>query len=179
MAIAIALLRAVNLGPHGKLPMAELRTALTALGHGNVRTLLATGNVLLDADAVGAKLEAQIEALLADRFELKTDVLVRTPAQWTDLIAANPFAEAAKADPAHLVAMPLKACPAPGAKEALRADIQGREEVEVRGDTAYLWYPDNIGDSRLTAAVIDRKLGVRGTGRNWNTTLKIAAAAQQ
>lgn len=177
MPTAIALLRAVNLGSHGKLPMAELRAELTNCGFGGVRTLLATGNLVLQSQRAGAELEAQIEAIVADRFSLATDVLVRTPDQWAGLVAANPFTEAARIDPSHLVVMPLKIPPGPGAVESLRAAIQGREDVEVRGDTAYLWYPDNIGDSRLTAAVIERKLGVRGTGRNWNTTLKIAAAA--
>jgi uncharacterized protein (DUF1697 family) len=176
MPTAIALLCAVNLGPHGKLAMADLRTALAGLGYGNVRTLLATGNVLLDAGVAPPELERQLEAALVDRFGLSTEVVVRTPDQWARIIAENPFPDAARSDPAHLVVMLLKASPPPSAVETLRAAIKGREEVEVREGTAYLWYPDNIGDSRLTAAVIDRKLGVRGTGRNWNTALKIAAA---
>ena len=158
--------------------MAELREVLTAEGFGEVRTLLATGNVLLDTDARGGKLEERLESILADRFGLKTDVLVRTPAEWARAVEDNPFPDAAKSDPAHLVIMPLKSHPGAGALESLRSAISGPEEVEVIGDTAYLWYPDDIGHSKLTAAVIDRKLGVRGTGRNWNTALKILAAVQ-
>ena len=61
--------------------------------------------------------------------------------------------------------------------EALQQAIKGREVVAATGKHLYIVYPDGIGRSRLTNAVIDRQLGTRGTGRNWNTVLKLAALA--
>ena len=58
---------------------------------------------------------------------------------------------------------------------ALRAAIRGPEMVEARGPHAYIVYPAGVGTSKLTAAVIDAKLETRGTARNWNTVLKLAA----
>jgi uncharacterized protein (DUF1697 family) len=69
--------------------------------------------------------------------------------------------------------MPLKSAPAEGGLAALRAAIAGKEQVELIGRNLYLTYPDGIGDSELTTTVIERRLGVRGTARNWNTTLKL------
>ena len=70
-----------------------------------------------------------------------------------------------------------KAAPADGALEALRAAIKGPEQVAIVGRNAYLVYPDGIGRSKLTITVIEKKLGVRGTARNWNTVLKLAEMA--
>jgi uncharacterized protein (DUF1697 family) len=176
MARWTALLRAVNLGPSNKIPMAGVREMLAGLGYTEVRTLLASGNAVFEADAEEAEISAAIEAGLRQRFGLATDVLVRSPRQWAALVRANPFPEAASRDPAHLVAMPLKSPPPPEAVQALKAAISGAEQVEVIGRDAYLAYPEVIAGSKLTISLIDRKLGVRGTGRNWNTVLKIAAA---
>ena len=67
----------------------------------------------------------------------------------------------------------------PAAKDvaALQATIRGPEIVRAKGRQAYIVYPDGIGRSRLTSALIERKLGTRATGRNWNTVLKLGAVA--
>ena len=96
------------------------------------------------------------------------------------LIAANPFPEQAASDPAHLVLMgTLRDAPSAGGREdALRAAIKGREIVQARGRHLYIVYPDGIGPSKLTGGVIERALSTRGTARNWNTVLKLAALAR-
>jgi len=62
--------------------------------------------------------------------------------------------------------------------DELRAAITGPEIVHGDGQQAYIVYPDGIGRSRLTAALIERKLATRGTARNWNTVMKLAALAE-
>ncbi len=74
--------------------------------------------------------------------------------------------------------MALKTPPDPSTFPALRAAIKGPERVELSGRHAWLVYPDGVGRSKLTNTVIERRLGVRGTARNWNTVLKLAALAQ-
>ena len=61
------------------------------------------------------------------------------------------------------------------AMAALRAAIVGREVVAAGARHLYVVYRDGAGASRLTAAVIDSKLGTRCTARNWNTVRKLAA----
>jgi uncharacterized protein (DUF1697 family) len=177
MTVFIALLRAVNVGGSGKIAMADLRAMAEDMGLAAPRTLLQSGNLVFAGKGGAAVLEAQLEAETAKRFGLKTSYLVRTAAEWDELISANPFPDEAKADPSHMVAMPLKEAPPAEAVKALRAAIKGREAVEAIGRTLYLVYPDGIGTSKLTIAVIERKLGTIGTGRNWNTVLKLAALA--
>jgi uncharacterized protein (DUF1697 family) len=176
--IHIALLRAVNVGGRS-LRMAELAAMLRRIGFGSVRTLLQSGNVVLDSGAKrGAALEALLEAETEKRLGIRADYLVRTPAEWREAIAANPFAREAARDPAHLVLVPLKAAPQETRMAALRAAIQGRERANAVGRSLYLVYPDGIGRSKLTLGVVEKALATRGTARNWNTVLRLAALVE-
>jgi uncharacterized protein (DUF1697 family) len=170
----VALLRAVNVGGKNLVPMASLRALFEDLGFTRVRTLLQSGNVVFSG-AAGPAVEETLEKATRERLGVSADFLVRTAAEWSEIRAHNPFPEEARQDPGHLVVMCLKSAPAPGAVEALRAAIVGNERVAVEGRQAYLVYPDGIGRSKLTVALVERKLGARGTGRNWNTVEKLAA----
>jgi uncharacterized protein (DUF1697 family) len=178
MTTYIALLRAVNLGPHNRVGMADLRELLTGLGMQGVQTLLQSGNAVFQSDArTAAQLERLIEGAAATQLRLETVVMVRSHRDWKGIIASNPFPTEAKEDPSHLLVLPLKESPARGAAGALQDAISGREVVRVDGRCAYVVYPDGIGRSKLTSALIEKKLGTRGTGRNWNTVLKLDALA--
>jgi uncharacterized protein (DUF1697 family) len=172
----VALLRAVNLPSHNKASSSELRALMTKLGLADGRTLLASGNMVFGSTGkTPAALEALLAAAAQKQLGLATEIFVRTEREWSALIAANPFRAEAKADPAHLVLMTFKDAPGAAQVAALEAAIVGRERVAAQGRHAYVVYPDGIGRSRLTVALIERKLGTRGTGRNWNTVLKLAA----
>jgi uncharacterized protein (DUF1697 family) len=178
MTIYIGLLRAVNLGAHNKIAMADLRELLTRLGMRDVQTLLQSGNVVFRSDVrSAAELEGLIEGAAAKQLRLTTDVLLRSDKEWKAIIADNPFPKDAKVDPSHLLAVVLKTAPERTNVKALQQAITGREIINVRGRCAYIVYPDGIGRSRLTSAVIEKTLATRGTGRNWNTVLKLAALA--
>jgi uncharacterized protein (DUF1697 family) len=176
MALHIALLRAVNVGRR-KLAMAELKETFESLGFSDVRTILQSGNVLFgSANRSGAMVEAYLEAATEKRFKLSTDYFVRTVEEWNAIVAQNPFPREAADDPSHLLVLPLKSAPEKSALTALQASIQGREVVRAAGRELYVYYPDGIGESKLTVALIERKLQTRCTGRNWNTVLKIQSA---
>jgi uncharacterized protein (DUF1697 family) len=160
--------------------MGELRHMLTAIGFKDVKSLLQSGNVVFTSEApAGAELEARLEAETHKRIGLQTAFFVRTPRDLDAVIAGNPFLAQAKGDPSHLVVMFLKDAPKAGAVESLRAVIKGPELVQAKGKHAYITYPAGIGESRLTTAVIEAKLGTQGTGRNWNTVRKLAALAAE
>lgn len=174
----IVLLRAVNLPSHKKIGMGDLRAFFEALGF-EAQTLLQSGNaVLRGGKGTGTALEAKLEKAAAAELKLETDFFVRTAKVWDAVIKGNPFPREAKNDPGHLVVMPLKKKPAAAGLKALRAAIKGREQVEAGGKHLYITFPDGIGRSKLTTRMIEDALGTTGTGRNWNTVLKLAAAAK-
>lgn len=173
----VALFRAVNVGGHGKVAMSDLREMGASLGFDAPRTVLQTGNLVFGADTDRADaLEQEIEKAATARLGLKSDVMVRDADSWQALVEANPFQAEARADPAHLVLLVLKGDPSPSAQTAVEAAVKGRERVHVSGRSAYVVFPDGIGRSKLTIGVLERCLGTRATGRNWNSVAKIGAA---
>ena len=178
MTTHIGLLRAINLGPHNRVAMKELCALLGSLDLHEPRSLLQSGNVIFGCDAKStAKLEGALEAALAKRLKVETDFFVRTAKEWQAIIAANPFPKQAKDDPGHLILMCLKDAPERAAVTALQQAIVGRETVRADGRQAYIVYPDGVGQSKLTIKLIEKHLATRGTGRNWNTVLKLGAIA--
>ncbi len=179
MSIHIALLRGINVGGHNKVAMSDLRDLFGALGFTGVTSVLQSGNLVFQSDRrSGAALERLLETETAERLAVTVDYFVRTANEWEKIVARNPFPDEAKSDPSHLVVMFLKAAPPAKNVDALRAAIRGPEIISSDGKQLYVVYPTGIGRSKLTTALIEQKLGSRGTGRNWSTVLKLAALCE-
>lgn len=175
MAPRIALFRAVNVSGANKVAMTELKAMFEDLGLGPARTLQAAGSVVFHGPGSDATLEVLLETEAANRFGLKSPVFVRDAAEWDAIIAHNPFLDAARDEPNRLLVMPLKGRPAPEDVAELQAAGQHGERVAAWEACAYFHYAGGVGESKLTPKLIERCLGFAGTGRNWNTTLKLAA----
>ncbi|HZM28035.1 MAG TPA: DUF1697 domain-containing protein [Gemmatimonadales bacterium] len=179
MPVCIALLRAVNL-PHSQVAMSDLRDLLLQVGFTEPRSLLQSGNLVFRTRSTSTeRLEALLESETRKRLDVDTDYMVRTAAEWEGLIAANPFPKEAQRDPGRLLVVALKAKAEADRVGALQAAIQGPEIVRGVGKQLYVVYPNGVGRSRLTSSLIEKKLGTRGTGRNWNTVLKLSTAAAE
>lgn len=174
----IALLRAVNVGGRTSLKMSDLREVAETLGFSQVRTLLQSGNLVFEAKGRGAALESTLEAALKKHNGMETDCLVRSAEELDLVVEANPFPREAKSDPGHLVVMFLKDRVDAKAVRALQGLVKGRELIRQNGRELYITYPDGIGRSKLTGALIEKALGTRGTARNWNTVRKLADLAR-
>lgn len=168
----IALLRGVNVGGHRMIAMSDLVALLDRLGLTDARSLLQSGNLVFRASGrTSAQLEKMLDAEVQKRLGVETKFFVRTADELKDIIAKNPFKREAKDDPGHLLVMFLHG----EAKDVktLQDAIKGRETFRAIGRQLYIVYPDGVGTSKFTNALIEKKLGVRGTARNWNTVLKL------
>jgi len=176
----VALLRAVNVGGRNSVAMADLRDLLARLGFDDARSLLQSGNLVF---RTGKRSTAQLEELLGDevrkRLDVTTDFFVRTAEEWKGIVAGNPFPKEARSDPGRLVVQFLRDAPSAESVRALQASIAGPEIVRAKGREAYMVYPDGMGRSKATSALIERKLATRATARNWNTVAKLAALAAE
>jgi uncharacterized protein (DUF1697 family) len=176
MTIQIALLRGVNVGGHQAVAMPELRDLLTQLGFSDARSLLQSGNLVFRGDSrAGVDLESLLATEAETRLGIRTDFIVRSAKKWREVVAHNPFRKEAERDPSHLVVMFLKSATNAKDVKAVQAAIAGSEIIRAHGRHLYIVYPDGIGRSRLTNALLEKKLGIRGTARNWNTVMKLAA----
>ena len=175
MSERICLLRGVNVGGV-KVPMNDLKAIAVEAGFAHPRTLLASGNLVVESTKATAALETDIEAAMQATFGLKIAAMARTPQQWADLIAANPFKAEAQAQPARALAMVMKDAIRPGVVEACRELAAPGERVEAVDGTLYFWFPNGQGQSAIFKKATPRMLGM-GTGRNWNTVLKLGEMA--
>ena len=166
MAVFIALLRAINVGGTGMLPMKELSALCTELGLAKVRTYIQSGNVVFESRLSEEKVRAALEKALAERMRKTIDVMVRTAAELRSVLEANPFPDAQPAK----VAVVFRSGPAPkGLLENLV--IPGGEEVRLGKREIYIHYPDGMGRSKLR---LSSAVGVV-TVRNINTVAKLVA----
>jgi len=167
------LLRAVNVGGTGKVPMAELRALLNAReGFGVVTTYIASGNVICDAPADPEAACAEVRGLIHDAFGVDTPVILRTHDDLARALAENPFPDAAADKALH--AMFLEAEPRPDAIEVLTARLRPGERIALCGHDLWIDYGAvGVHSSKLTRPVLDRALGVAGTARNLRTVQKL------
>jgi len=173
--VRIILFRGMNTGGV-RAPVAGQTAMALDLGLAMPRTVLASGNLIVDSDADPAELEARVESETERRFGRRIETIVRSADQWSALMAANPFADEARKDPSRLLLMVMKAGIRHEGVQTLRAHATRAEAVTAAGGGLWFWHPDGIGQSKLAEKAQPRLIG-SGTARNWNTVLKIAASA--
>ncbi len=169
----IILFRGMNTGGV-RAPVGEQRAMAEAMGLKYPRTLMASGNLVVESDRDSVDLEQAIEAETERRFGRRIETLVRTPGQWAAMMKANPFPRQAEDAPSRLLLMVMKAGIRPGAVEAVMAFARGEEEVREAGGALWFWHPEGIGQSKMAEKAQPRLIGT-GTARNWNTVKKLAA----
>lgn len=169
----ILLLCGVNVSGANRLPMAEFRAMLTGLGLGNPRTLIQSGNAVFDDPGLPDLPRALADAIAAG-FGFRPELFLYTPADFTAIRAANPFAAEAAADGARVHAFFL-AAPARPDPEAI-ARLTTTERLHLTPAALYLHAPDGLGRSKL-AERLPRLLATPCTARNWNTVEALAGLA--
>src|SRR3954468_21044845 len=174
MGMHIALLRGINVGGHRKVPMAQLRALAEELGFANVRTYVASGNLVFDDDGEGAALEARLEQAIERAFGFPVDVIVRSAAQWVAYVRANPMMEESERHPNQVMMMTGKEAPTQADVDALARRASANERVALAGKAIWIWFGDGAGRSKLGGA------GPKGvwTSRNWRTILKLEEMAK-
>jgi uncharacterized protein (DUF1697 family) len=173
----IALLRGINVGGAGTLPMKELVAILESLGCESVRTYIQSGNAVFSSKSRSTtKLAESIRAEISKHRGFAPAVMVLAVKELEQAMRANPFP--ATEDPTRLgvgflEAMPKK--PNHAAMETLRAKS---EQFVLVGKCFYLHAPDGFGKSKL-ATQAEKLIGVPMTMRNWRTVGKIWEMVQQ
>jgi uncharacterized protein (DUF1697 family) len=161
----IALLRAVNVGGTGKLAMSDLKLLCERAGFANVRTYIASGNVLFESERNETAVKAALEKALGKFAGKPVGVLVRTADEMTDIATANPFADKAGN---RTVAIFLDEAPANDILKNVKG--QAGEEIALGKREVYIFYKQGIANSKLRIPGTEA-----GTARNMNTVARLAA----
>jgi uncharacterized protein (DUF1697 family) len=182
----VAVLRGINVGGGGKVPIAELRELLTKLGHSDVKTYIQTGNIIFTpSHHDNEKLAAELRDAIKAEFGVNTSAVVLTRAELSEVISANPYPDEPNPKWVHgvfLLAKPQQAQHDRVAEAVAAAAGRGsRDEATIVGKTLYLHTPDGFGTSELAKDLLMKNRRdplASGTARNWSTITKLAALCE-
>lgn len=174
----IALIRGINVGGKGILPMKELIAILENLGLQKIKTYLQSGNaVFQNNEGNASRLSRKIGAAIKKSRGFESQVLLLELAEMEQAAKSNPFPEA-ESEPKALHLFFLASAPSNPDLIALESLKKRNERFLLKGNVFYLHAPDGVGRSKL-AANAERLLGVPMTGRNWRTVNEIMAMARE
>jgi uncharacterized protein (DUF1697 family) len=169
-----ALLRGINVGKAKAVAMADLRGLLEGLGYSDVRTLLRSGNAVFSAPRAKAHaVERAIEKALETQLGMDVSCLARTKAELDSVIAGDPL-EGVATNGSRYLALFLSEQPAAELLAAHDPTELAPGEIVVGDRVIYQWCPDGFLEAPALGPFVEKHLGVRATGRNWNTVTKLA-----
>ena len=174
------MLRGVNLGQHNRIKMDDLRALYESLRLENPQSYVQSGNVIFRTkEKNGPQLAKKIQGAIQKKFGCCPEVILRTPDEMRKAIAANPFPERTKVEPAKVLVTFLAAQPPREAEDNLEKLKGFPEELHLHGRELYIYFPNGAGRSKLPWSAVDKLLKVTGTARNWNSVQAILEIAQE
>lgn len=180
MPVLISMLRGVNVGPHNRIKMDELRAVYKRLGFEDPRTYVQSGNVIFRTEDKNLKeIPAKIQDGIEKKFKFRPEVIVRTAGDFRKAIAASPFADRAALEPGKILVTFLSGAPAREAHAAFERFRDYPEEIHLKGSELYIYFPNGAGKSKLPWSSVEKLLKVTGTARNWNSVTKMLAMAEE
>jgi uncharacterized protein (DUF1697 family) len=169
MGAFVALLRAVNVGGTGKLPMSDLKDICEELKFAAVRTYIASGNVVFTSRKSEAAIKTALEKRLKAYAGKPVGVLVRSAVEMARISADNPFPKAA---PNRTMAVFLDRAPPADTLAGIRG--QRNEQIELGRREIYIHYGEGMAASKLVIPAAKT-----GTARNMNTVATLARMAAE
>ena len=180
MTACVSLFRGINVGGNRIVSMNELKSLHEALGFKDVVTYIQSGNVVFSSDETDPVQLAQlIEENFARKFGFRAQVIVRTSAELEETITNNPFQNSPEKEPKWVLVLFLATRPESTALQDLQKTYNGPEEIYLIGQELFVYYTGGVGRSKLTLPLIEKKLKTAGTGRNWNTVLRLKEMMQR
>jgi uncharacterized protein (DUF1697 family) len=160
--------------------MDDLRALYESLGCADVQTYINSGNVLFKtAGRDLVRLRKRIEDAIESAYGFRSDVILRTPSDLRQVIAANPFAARPGMEPNRLAIHFLSAGPSAAACEQVRASHIAPEELHVASRELYIYYTNGMARPKISLARVEKTLKTSGTSRNWNTVRKLLEMAEK
>jgi len=166
-------LRGINVGGKSLIKMAALKECVETIGHGNVRTYIASGNVLFESkERSGPKLDAQLERAIEKAFGLPVRVVVRSGAEIQRIVDRIPKTWIGDPELRVTVAFLLRGTDARTVARGLKPK-EGIDEL-VTASGALIWAIRRDAITRTGLKLVGTPVYKQMTLRNLNTTLKLA-----
>jgi uncharacterized protein (DUF1697 family) len=169
----VILLRGINVGGRNRLPMADLRELAESMGLDEPSTYVQSGNLLARTGLEESDVVGSLQDAISERFGLEVPVIFRSGQEFSDIASAHPYSGLGLDDRFLQVAF-LDRTPAKEMEALVDAADYEPDRFHQVGREIYLAYPDGSGRSRLNHSLLERRLGVTVTARNWRTIQKLA-----
>ncbi len=180
MPAIVSLVRGINVVGRNQIKMDALRSLYESLKFTGCQTYINSGNVVFcTRERNLTALPERIEKAIERKFGFRPSVIHRTADELRDVIARNPFAKRRDINPSKFLVGFMAQQPGPEAWAKLRAINTGSEEVHFTPRELYIYFPNGVGQAKLSWSSIDRAMKVPITGRNWNTVNKLLAIAEK
>jgi len=169
----VALLRGINVGGNTMIKMSDLKASFESLGFKNVVSYINSGNLAFDATkAAESKLASKIEKEISTEFSLKVQVMIREQRAIRDVLDNNPFEGKYETHKQMHVLFLKDEVPSDLRNEVMQWETV-RERIAIRGREIYALLLDGVAESLIGRGLIERKLKLPMTARNWRTVEKL------
>jgi uncharacterized protein (DUF1697 family) len=169
----VALLRGINLAGKKKVPMARLRELAVDLDMADPQTYVQSGNLVFETDLDESQVVGGLQDALRSEFGFEVEVITRSAAEMSAIASSHPFSDLGLEDRLLQVAF-LDRLPEVEVRELIGAEEFAPDRLEGDGREVYLAYPGGSARSKLGHALLESRLGVSVTLRNWRTVKKLA-----
>lgn len=162
-------LRGINVGGHNAVNMQQLKQELTTIGFSNVKTHLNSGNLIVTTVLNAAQSASEIAGVIKTQFNSDVEVFIKTRQEMERILEKDPFKpdEAPEASKKIVFLLSDKISEADFSKVVESQKFE--EKWHISNDVMYVYYPNGSGTSKFTINLVERKLKIKATGRNWNT----------
>ncbi|MBI2103180.1 DUF1697 domain-containing protein [Candidatus Woesearchaeota archaeon] len=175
----ISLLRGVNVAGQKKIKMSDLRALYESLGFRNVTTYIQSGNVIFQSTQTDLMaLSQKIEEKIHKKYHFQVAVIIRTIPEMKQIIDENPFVKDRHEEVNKLYSTFLTKKPSPLALQGLNQVQKNKEEFVISSRTLYLFIPESYGKAVLSNTLLEKRLKVTASTRNWKTVLKLVELAE-
>jgi uncharacterized protein (DUF1697 family) len=180
MPVMISMVRGANVGGHHKIKMEELKALYQGLKLRDVETHIQSGNVIFrTAESDSVRLGRRIEDAIEKKYGFRPSVILRTPAEFRNVIARNPFAKREEMEPRKLAVIFLETDPGKETRKKVLAVNADHEELRMEGRELCIYFPNGMARPKLSIPTIERILKTPSTGRNWNSVRKLLEMAER
>ncbi|WP_272150321.1 DUF1697 domain-containing protein [Tenacibaculum aiptasiae] len=169
--VYIVLLRGINVSGKNKIPMVELRELLNSLDFKNVQTYIQSGNIILESEETKETISKKVKQGIHEKYEYDVPVIVRTVSEWEKAIKGYPFS----IENEKIVAFSFLNT----VSNQIEIEVKGikEDQYKIDKDVVYLHCPSGFGKTKLTNNILEKKLDVIATTRNYKTTVKLLEMA--
>jgi uncharacterized protein (DUF1697 family) len=166
---------------HNSIKMTDLVLLYTNLGFRDAKTFIQSGNVIFSskADKTESSISASIEKDILEKYNYTIPVMIRTSRELSDLLSANPFLGEIKFDPAKMAVIFLHEEPSADQLKKVKDINYPPDKFKIIDREIFIYCPNGFGRTKLYTNFFEKKMGVKGTARNWKTITTILAIAEK